>query len=69
MDDTFTATIMLSVEALLEADPTEFSFRTVYVFFLLVFFLSLEVLLETDPNDFDLGIFYIILSFSSLCLI
>jgi hypothetical protein len=45
------------VEALLEADPKEFSFGTFYVFFLLVFFLSVEVLLETDPNEFDFGNF------------
>ena len=45
------------MEALLEADPKEFSFGTFYVFFLLVFFLSVEVLLETDPNEFDFGNF------------
>jgi hypothetical protein len=43
------------VVALLEADPTEFSFGTFYDFFLPVFFLSMEVLLETDPNEFDFG--------------
>jgi hypothetical protein len=44
------------VEALLEAEPEEFSFGTFYVFFLFVFFLSVEVLLETDP-EFDFGNF------------
>jgi hypothetical protein len=58
------------VEALLEADPKEFSFGTFYVFFLLVFFLSVEVLLETDPNEFDFGNFpYYSYFFFSLCKI
>jgi hypothetical protein len=56
------------VEALLEADPKEFSFGTFYVFFLLVFFLSVEVLLETDHNEFDFGNFpYYSYFFFSLC--
>ncbi len=50
------------MEALLEADPKEFSFGTFYVFLLLVFFLSVEVLLETDP-EFDLGNFPYYFSF------
>ncbi len=58
------------MEALLEADPKEFSFWTFYVFFLLVFFLSVEVLLETDPNGFDFRNFpYYSYFFFSLCKI
>ncbi len=45
------------MEALLEADPKEFSFGTFLCFFLKVFFLSVEVLLETNPNEFDFGNF------------
>jgi len=57
------------VEALLEADPKEFSFGTFYVFFLLVFFLSVEVLLETGIlMNLISEIFHIILIFSSLCV-
>ncbi len=52
----FFLVFLLSVEALLEAEPEEFSFGTFYVFFLFVFFLSVEVLLETDP-EFDFGNF------------
>ncbi len=58
------------MEALLEADPKEFSFGTFYVFFLLVFFLSVEVLLETASNEFDFGNFpYYSYFFFSLCKI
>ena len=57
------------MEALLEADPKEFSFRTFFVFFLLVFFLSVEVLLETNPNEFDFGNFPYYSFFFSLCKI
>ncbi len=56
------------MEALLEADPKEFSFGTFYVFFLFVFFLSVEVLLETDPNEFDIGNFPYYSYFSSICV-
>jgi hypothetical protein len=46
------------VEALLEADPKEFSFGTFYVFSLSLFSLcGSTVLLETDPNEFDFGNF------------
>ena len=58
------------MEALLEADPKEFSFGTFHVFFLLVFFLSVEVLLETYHYEFDLGNFpYNSYFFFSLCKI
>ena len=58
------------MEALLEADPKEFSFGTFCVFLSLSLFLSVEVLLETDPNEFDLGNFpYYSYFFFSLCKI
>ncbi len=56
------------MEALLEADPKEFSFGTFYVFFLLAFFLSVEVLLEKDPNEFDFKNFPHCSYFYSLCV-
>ncbi len=58
------------MEALLEADPKDFSFGTFYIFFLLVFSLSVEVLLETDPNEYNFGNFpYYSYFFFSLCKI